>query len=262
MTTPPALIETMRLEHGRIALWPGHRARLLASAAALGYPLDLAELDARVSAGIRAASLDAPDSRPPTGPGAAWRLRLLLAADGQISLAAAPLPETPVPVRLAIAAEVLGDASADATAEPCPPPSPEPRFPDDFWRRHKTTRRPWFDAAQHWLQAHTDYFDLVFGDASALLCEGSRCNLYVRDPQGRWLTPTANGGLLPGVQRQWLLDQGLVSEADLSLADLRAAPALRVSNALRGWLDARLDQETRHWVETQAGDMHSFTPRA
>ncbi|WP_298013968.1 aminotransferase class IV [uncultured Castellaniella sp.] len=237
MTTPPSLIETMRLEQGRVALWPGHRARLLASAAALAYPLDPAALDARVSEGIRAATRDA----PPDGPGTAWRLRLLLAADGGISLTAAPLPDTPVPVRLAIAADVLRGPSTDAAAgRPVPTPT-DARFPDAFWRRHKTTHRPWFAAAQDWLQARPDHFDLVFGDASGRLCEGSRCNLYVRDLQGRWLTPPADGGLLPGVQRQWLLDQGLVREADLSLNDLRAAPALRVSNALRGWLDARLD---------------------
>ncbi|MGB6240870.1 MAG: aminotransferase class IV [Castellaniella sp.] len=256
MTTPPALIETMRLEQGRIALWPGHRMRLRASAAALGYPLDLTALDAQVSASLHAATQDASSDSSTVDPKTAWRLRLLLAADGQISLTAAPLPPTPVPVRLAIAADILGDR-----IEPCPPPPSHPQLPDSFWRRHKTSHRPWFTAAHAWLQAHTDCFDLVFSDASERLSEGSRCNVYVRDPQGRWLTPPANGGVLPGVQRQWLLDQGLAREADLSLDDLCTAPALRVSNALRGWLDAQLVRDARHWTETQAEGMHSFTPR-
>lgn len=238
-TTPaPALIETMRLEQGRIALWPGHRARLLASAAALGYPLDPAALDDRVSASLHAAA-----STPGSAglPGAVWRLRLLLTSDGLLSLEAALLPDTPAPVRLAIASDVLDDVTADTAAGHRDLPPTDARFPDDFWRRHKTTRRPWFAAAQDWLRAHPDHFDLVFDDATDGLREGSRCNLYLRDPQGRWLTPTATGSLLPGVQRQWLLDQGLAHEAALSLADLRAAPALRISNALRGWQDAQLD---------------------
>ncbi|WP_323016727.1 aminotransferase class IV [Castellaniella sp.] len=226
--TPPALIETMRLAHGRIALWPGHQARLQASAAALGYPLDPVALNAQVSAAIRASATAAlaQDGRP-SEPSPVWRIRLLLAADGALSLETTPLPDTPTPVRLALAQERLDEAPSATDAS--------------IWRRHKTTRRPWFSAAQDWLLAHPDYFDLVFGDAAGALCEGSRCNLYVRDAQGCWLTPPADGTILPGVQRQWLLDQSLVREAALSLVDLRHAPALRVSNALRGWLDAQLD---------------------
>jgi branched-subunit amino acid aminotransferase/4-amino-4-deoxychorismate lyase len=218
---PPALIETMRLKDGRIALWPIHRARLLASAAALGYPLEARELEARLSAQIRAAAL----------PARAWRIRLLLARDGGLSLETAPLPDTRTPVRLALAARVL-DGS------PC-------LNEDDPWLRHKTTHRPWFADAAAWLERHQEYFDVVFGNAAGLACEGSRSNVYVRDPAGRWLTPPVRHGLLPGVQRQWLLDAGLAREAALSLADLAAAPALRVSNALRGWLDARLDDGGR-----------------
>jgi branched-subunit amino acid aminotransferase/4-amino-4-deoxychorismate lyase len=217
-TPPPALIETMRLEDGRIALWPGHRARLLASAAALGYPLEARDLEARLSAHIRATAM------PAAG---AWRVRLLLARDGGLSLETAPLPATPTPVRLALAARVLEGPSCLGEDNP--------------WLRHKTTHRPWFADAAAWLERRPTYFDVIFGNAAGLACEGSRCNVYLRDPAGRWLTPPIRQGLLPGVQRQWLLDTGRVQEAALSLGDLEAAPALRVSNALRGWLDARLD---------------------
>jgi len=221
MTPPPALIETMRLEDGRIALWPGHRARLLASAAALGYPLEARDLEARLSAHVRTA---VPATR-------AWRIRLLLAHDGGLRLETAPLPPTQVPVRLALAARVLD-------GRPC-------LDEDEAWLRHKTTRRPWFADAAAWLARRPEYFDVIFGNAAGLACEGSRCNVYLRDPAGLWLTPPVRHGLLPGVQRQQLLDAGLVHEAALSLADLEAAPALRVSNALRGWLDARMDDGGR-----------------
>jgi len=39
------------------------------------------------------------------------------------------------------------------------------------------------------------------------------------------------------VQRQALLDAGLAQEAVLSRKDLLDARRLRISNALRGWLD-------------------------
>lgn len=211
----PALIETLRLEQGRIALWPGHRARLLNSAHALGYPLDASGLDAWLAGQIQGI-MDAPH-----------RLRLLLAADGRLSLESAPLPPTHEPVRLALATDVLGpDAILDA---------------GDPWLRHKTTHRPRFAAAQTWLHAHPDHFDLIFGNTAGDLCEGSRSTIYVQDADGAWLTPPLASGLLPGVRRQALLDEGAAREARLSLADLRQAPALRVSNALRGCLDARLD---------------------
>ncbi|MER1967775.1 aminotransferase class IV [Castellaniella sp. GW247-6E4] len=206
---PPELIETMRLEDGTIALWPGHRARLARSAAALGYPLDLPALDARI-AHARAAA--------PTG---VFRLRLLVGPDGASRIASDPLPDTPQPVRLRLA--------------------PAPLDADAFWLAHKTTHRPWFAADEAWLATHPGVFDVIYGNARSELCEGSRSNVYIRDEDGAWLTPPLASGLLPGVRRQALLDAGLAREARLSVADLRAASALRVSNALRGWLDARLD---------------------
>src|SRR5690606_875709 len=147
-------------------------------------------------------------------------LRLLVNRDGSFSLTSNPLAPTPQPVRLALHRDAL---QADA-----------------FWLQHKTTRRPWYDEAQHWLASHADYFDVVFCNAQEQVCEGSRSNVYVQDNAGRWLTPPLSCGLLPGVQRQALLGQGLASEAAISRRDLLDAPAVRVSNALRGWLDAVL----------------------
>lgn len=222
----PDLIETMRLERGRVALWPGHRARLRASALVLGYPLDAAALDGWLAGRIRGLDADkaaGTDTPPASAP---QRLRLLLAADGRLSLEAAPLPPTPEPVRIALAADVLGPEAALDAGDP--------------WLRHKTTHRPRFAAAQAWLQAHPEHFDLIFRNTAGDVCEGSRSTIYVRDAAGAWLTPPLASGLLPGVKRQALLDEGAVREARLSLADLRQAPALRVSNALRGCLDARL----------------------
>lgn len=230
----PDLIETMRLERGRVALWPGHRARLRTSARALGYPLDEAVLESLLDARLQSLAAqgrqasetatggpDAPDTHPPC------RLRLLLAADGALSLTCAPLPPTTEPVRIALAADVMGP---QAVLEA-----------DDPWLRHKTTHRPGYAAAQRWLSAHPDYFDLIFGNAAGDLCEGSRSTIYVQDADGAWLTPPLACGLLPGVRRQALLDEGAVREARLSLADLRQAPALRVSNALRGWMSADME---------------------
>ncbi len=204
------LIETMRVEPGRqLPLLADHRRRLDASCKALGYVLAGATLDAALRQHIN--GLDA---------GQAHRLRLLVSRDGGFTLASSPLPPTPQPVRLALHAGTLQA--------------------DPFWLRHKTTRRPWYDAAQTWLAENTAFFDLVFCNEADQVCEASRSNVYIQDTSGRWLTPPVSCGLLPGVQRQALLDRGLASEAVISRRDLMEAPAVRVSNALRGWLDAVL----------------------
>lgn len=236
-TAPPALIETMRLEHGRIALWAGHRARLQASAQTLGYSLDMDAIEHQITRTIQELSahrtsatsgMHGIEPRPTT----VWRVRLLLQADGQPSIATAAVPSTPTPVRLRLA--------TDALAAPRGQQNPQALDETNVWLRHKTTHRPWFATAQQWLMAHPEHFDLIFCNQAGLPCEGSRCNLYICDTQGRWLTPPLRYGLLPGVQRQHLLERQQVQEADISLHDLLTAPGLRVSNALRGWLDACL----------------------
>ncbi|MFA5520484.1 MAG: aminotransferase class IV [Castellaniella sp.] len=206
----PELIETMCLAQGRIALWSLHLARLRRSAAGLGYPLNMAALQQGMDAGI--ARLD---------PSGTHHLRLLLDADGGIHLESRPLAPTVQPVQVVLA--------------------PAPRLDGDAgWLAHKSTHRPWYEAAQAWLQAHPAVFDMVFLDNDGGLTEGSRSNVYVSPDGVRWLTPPLSAGVLPGVQRQALLDAGRVEEAALDAEDLRRARALRVSNALRGWLDARL----------------------
>lgn len=204
------LIETMRVEPGRsLPLLEGHMRRLSASCRALGFARPGTELARAIS--HRVGELDERYSH---------RLRLLVDAGGSHTLESAPLPPTPVPARLRL--------------------DPQPLAADAFWLRHKTTRRDWYGPAQAWLAAHPDYFDVLFCNTRDEACEGSRCNIYVQDEAGRWLTPPAACGLLPGVQRQALLDSGLAREAVLSRNDLLGAKALRVSNALRGWLDAAL----------------------
>lgn len=209
ITSTPYLIETMRWEQGRIALLSGHLQRLAASSKALGYACDALAVQAQIEQ--HCTELDAQQ---------VFRVRLLLGPDGHCQITTAPLPPTPEPVHIVLA--------------------PEPLVADLPWLAHKTTHRPWYAPAQTWLAQHPDVFDVIVSNLQDELCEGSRSNIYMQNDRGLWLTPPLSCGLLPGVQRQALLDAGRVHEARLSPAELRAAPALRVSNALRGWLDARL----------------------
>lgn len=204
------LIETIRVEPGRHApLLTGHWRRLQDSCNALDYTWPGPKLVQEVQQNI-----DQLDT------GLAYRLRLLLSRNGQYSIATSPLPNTPQPVRLQLSSVAL---QADLV-----------------WLQHKTTHRPWYDTAQHWLAENPGFFDVLFCNTQGEVCEGSRSNIYILNDDGVWLTPPADCGLLPGVQRQALLDSGLAQEARISRQDLQQASAIRVSNALRGWLDAEL----------------------
>lgn len=205
------LIETIRIETGRQApLLAGHYRRLQDSCAALGYSWPGDALQRDLSAHIE--ELDADSCH---------RLRLLLSRDGRYSLTSNPLPPTPQPVRLIFSAT--------------------PLQADMLWLQHKTTHRPWYEAAQAWLAHNPVFFDVVFCNERNEVCEGSRSNVYILDAASRkWLTPPMNCGLLPGVQRRDLLDSGRVQEARITREQFLASPAIRVSNALRGWLDATL----------------------
>ena len=61
---------------------------------------------------------------------------------------------------------------------------------------------------------------------------------FVRGEDGVLLTPPAHLGLLPGVFRQTLLDEGKAREAELHIEDLENGFFL--GNALRLMMDAKL----------------------
>jgi 4-amino-4-deoxychorismate lyase len=143
-------------------------------------------------------------------------LRMLLARNGDRSFAITALQPLSLPAQVMLAPDML-----DAT---------------QALLRYKTTYRPWYEKTSAWLCAHPKVFDLLFLNTRGELCEGSRSNVYLQ-LRGRWFTPPLASGCLPGVQRAELLAQGHVQERILTCSDLHQAQAIRVSNALRGWVD-------------------------
>ena len=86
-------------------------------------------------------------------------------------------------------------------------------------------------------QAH-DADEALFVREDGLLTEGSVTNIFVPGPDGVLLTPPARLGLLPGVFRRTLIEEGRAREAELRLEDL--AGGFMLGNALRLMMDARL----------------------
>ena len=203
----PDLIETMRVDGGRVPLLARHLARLVASAAFLGHHCDREAIhDAVIAAAIDASSGTA-------------RLRLLLAPSGALSLQLSTLPPTPpAPVVVVVA--------------PLPVPT------DDWRLRHKTSDRDFYDDSRRAAAAVRACFEVVFARPDGQLTEGSFTSLFVPRADGILLTPPAAAGLLPSVLRAELLATGRAVEAPLTATDL--TDGFFVGNALRGLMSARL----------------------
>jgi para-aminobenzoate synthetase/4-amino-4-deoxychorismate lyase len=136
------------------------------------------------------------------------KVRLLLSPTGAVSVeirALEPLPAGPVTVALA----------------------PRPVPADDFRLVHKTSDRAFYDEPRRASGA----FELLFTDEAGFLTEGSFTRLFVARARG----------LLPGILRERLIEEGGAAEADLVAADL--AGGFFLGNALRGLIPARLAPE-------------------
>lgn len=199
------LIETMRFTPDEGApLLELHLERIKASATELNYAFDRHAVRNAIQALCFEA--DAPA-----------RLRLAAARSGAYSLELGPLPETlDRPLRCAVL--------------------PLPVDPGDWRLRHKSSDRSFYEAGLAAAQA-AGADEALFIRDDGLLTEGCFTNLFV-ERDGRLLTPPARLGLLPGVLRRSLIDEGRAVEAELSLSDLK--DGFLIGNALRGLIPAVL----------------------
>ncbi|MBO9628110.1 MAG: aminotransferase class IV family protein [Shinella sp.] len=204
-----SLIETLRWEPGiGFVRLERHLARLTDSAAALGLP-------------------------------GAEKAEATLAA-------ACAGSETPLRVRLELFAEGRIDAQTAAFA---------PLAPDATWRlaiaetrlastdlllRHKTSRRELYAAARAEFPA-SEADEVILLNERGELCEGTITSLFLDDGSGILNTPPLAAGLLAGVLRAELLENGKAVEAVLRPEDLSKG-RIFVGNSLRGLIRAGLSQ--------------------
>jgi para-aminobenzoate synthetase / 4-amino-4-deoxychorismate lyase len=199
------LIETMRFtpEEG-IALLELHLERIKASATELGFAFDRHAVRNAIQALCFEA--DAPS-----------RVRLVAARSGAISLELGKLP-APLP-----------DPALCAVL-------PLPVDPGDWRLHHKTSDRGFYDVGLR-AAKEAGAVEAVFVRDDGLVTEGCISNVFV-ERGGVLLTPAAPLGLLPGVLRRSLLEEGRAVEAELTLDDL--ADGFLIGNALRGLNPAKL----------------------
>ncbi len=103
--------------------------------------------------------------------------------------------------------------------------------------RHKTTLRALYE--DEFAAASKQGADeVLFLNERGELCEGARCNLFVKR-SGILLTPALECGLLPGTLRAKLLEEGKAKETILSPADLIDTEWF-MGNSVRGLVRATL----------------------
>jgi para-aminobenzoate synthetase/4-amino-4-deoxychorismate lyase len=199
------LIETMAFTpEAGVALLELHLERIKASAAELGFSFDRHA----VRNAIHALCFDA--EKPA-------KLRLSLARSGATTLELSEMPASePDPV-ICAAMHLPVDAG-------------------DWRLRHKTTDR-WFYEAGLEAARGAGASEAVFVREDGLVTEGCFNSVFVKR-EGVLLTPPVGLGLLPGVLRRSLIEQGRAREAELTLDDL--ADGFVVGNALRGLRKAEL----------------------
>jgi len=197
------LLETLRLEQGRLVDAKAHLERMGEAAEHFGFTWHAA------------AALGALDALAAAHPQGAWRVRLLGDRAGGVRAEAFPLPATPQPVRVRLAGAPLVGA-------------------DGEFVRFKTTHRGHYDA---FAPTSPDVFDTLLWNERGELTEFTRGSVALRI-EGRWLTPALACGLLPGIARARLLREGRVLEAVVAREDLGRADGIAFFNSLRGWLEA------------------------
>lgn len=141
-------------------------------------------------------------------------VRLLLSRTGAMAIQARPYEDPDrLPVRVAV--------------------RPLPVDPTDFRLRYKTTDRRFLDLARE----QEDAYETVFVDPEGQLTEGSRTSIFV-ERDGKLLTPPLSRGLMPGILRAKLIEEGKAEEAELTPADL--GQGFYIGNVVRGLIPAQI----------------------
>jgi para-aminobenzoate synthetase / 4-amino-4-deoxychorismate lyase len=199
---PFQIIETMLFDGATIPHLALHLNRLESSAAYFDFDYDRIRIESAVA-----------EFTAKLIPGQRSRVRLLLSADGEITLSHSALTDEAGPLRIRI--------------------SPHRISSSDVLRRHKTTHRDLYD--RELAQARQQGFDeVLFLNERDGLAEGAISNLFIQI-EGRLVTPPLSAGVLPGILRQRILvENPNAEERILTLEDLRHADAVYLGNSVRG----------------------------
>jgi para-aminobenzoate synthetase / 4-amino-4-deoxychorismate lyase len=199
-----SLLETMRLEHGRVERLERHIARMTEAARYFAYQWTESTVREALAAVAR------------EHPRGTWRLRLLLSVDGRPAIECTP--------------------HADETRQWRVDFARDPIDPVDPFIRHKTTRRLVYEDAK---RSKPDLDDVLLWNDRGEVTESTIGNV-VAEIDGVRYTPPLSSGLLGGTFRAEQLEAGTIRERVLTKADIASASRLWLINSVRRWVEVIL----------------------
>lgn len=104
---------------------------------------------------------------------------------------------------------------------------------DDLFRTHKTGARFLYQHLQAEAKAR-GFDDCLLIDRQQRVLETCFSNVLWQNAAGRWFTTPKKRGILPGIFRDWLIEKGMVGEADIHLETLLQCPSVLICNSVRG----------------------------
>lgn len=149
------------------------------------------------------------------------RVRITLKEAGEFSCTTAPLGKSPSHWAYAI--------------------SPKRVQSGDLLARHKTNWRELWDGEAQCLARETGCDEVIFLNERGEIAEGSRSTVFVKRGE-ILLTPPLSAGILDGVLRRELIEQGKCREEALMPSDLAKGDVL-FGNSLRGLIAAAMVEE-------------------
>ncbi|MGK7311712.1 MAG: aminodeoxychorismate synthase component I [Candidatus Longimicrobiales bacterium M2_2A_002] len=207
------LLETLAAEAGEPVRLERHLRRMAASGERFDFRFDEDDVRAAIRDAVRGLS----DRR---------MLRVTAGPAGDVDVEVKPLDRAGMP-----------GVDPDGPELPVVVLAERPIDPTDPFLYHKTTHRAVY--RRHRAQAPDRAFDVLLRNPDGRVTEFCRGNL-VAELDGRLRTPALDAGLLPGCFRAELLDQGTITEDDLTLEDVLRADRLWFINSARRWLRVRL----------------------
>ncbi|WP_033542558.1 aminodeoxychorismate synthase component I [Planococcus sp. CAU13] len=195
------LLESLKLEDGNYPLLAYHIARLLDSAAYFNFTADGEAVERRLQ------------GLADEFPRGTFKVRLLLAKNGDITAEAQETAPIAEPVQCALAAEPVDSGNA--------------------FLYHKTTHREIYENAAK--GAAPNAFSVLLWNEKGELTEFTIGNLVV-EKEGEFYTPPLSCGLLAGTFRQQLIDAGKLKEKVILKEELDSFDAVWFINSVRGWL--------------------------
>jgi para-aminobenzoate synthetase/4-amino-4-deoxychorismate lyase len=149
---------------------------------------------------------------------AVQRVRLLVGRNGSVKIESAPLiaEKSTKNLQVKLAVDPVNSA--------------------DIFLYHKTTFRNTYEAA---LRDCPDCDDVILWNERQELTESSIANIVV-EIDGGLFTPPVASGLLAGVFRAYLIDQGRIHERVIPVSELKRCKKIYLINSVRKWREAVL----------------------